>query len=329
MENPTLEKLICDESFLNYCFQANREDTVYWQQWIIQNPQYRPLVEEAGELIRLLQGSPSKTEIAQERARLQEFIRIKKAPVYSLSRYRWIGYSAACLLLVAMSLFFYKQQLSPAKSTQSALVRQEVPTGKYMNLLLGDSTSVKLGPTSVLHYPTQFNSNERRVRLNGEAYFEVAHNPDKPFVIETGDLQIKVLGTSFNVHAFENDELSTVALFTGQVEVTKGLLSQRIKPGQSIVYDKAKASLTIEPFDRVKERESMAGILHFERASYAEVARQLSRKYGITYPYPAAISLMYSGTIAHEPLEHVLEKLSLTTPYHFTVKSNTLIVRKK
>ncbi len=73
----------------------------------------------------------------------------------------------------------------------------------------------------------------------------------------------------------------------------------------------------------------MDGILHFEQASYVEIAKQLNRKYGLAYQERADIQLVYSGTIVHEPLEQVLEKLTLTTPYRFSVKSNKLIVRKK
>lgn len=330
MEQPTLEKLICDESFINYCLQARLEDMEYWKQWVEANPQHRQLVKDAKGLLSLLQAGPGQTEIAEERARLQAFIHKNDTPVHRLRNYRWIGYTAASLLFVSMGFLFLKQQLPLAENaTQTEFVSQLVPTGKYMNVLLSDSTKVKLGPTSTLRYPKNFNGDKRVVSLNGEGYFEVAHNARKPFIIQTGELEIKVLGTSFNVHAFENDKLSKIALFTGKVEVSNGTKRLQLIPGQAIVYHKNKAIFSVESFEAAKEKEIMAGVLHFEKATYQEIARQLNRKYGIIVPDRPDIELMYSGTIGHEPLEMVLEKLSLTTGYRFSIESNTLIVRKK
>ena len=330
MEQPTLEKLICDESFINYCLQARLEDMEYWKQWVEANPQHRQLVKDAKGLVSLLQAGPGQTEIAEERARLQAFIHKNETPVHRLRNYRWIGYTAASLLFVSMGFLFLKQQLPLAENaTQTEFVSQLVPTGKYMNVLLSDSTKVKLGPTSTLRYPKNFNGDKRVVSLNGEGYFEVAHNARKPFIIQTGELEIKVLGTSFNVHAFENDKLSKIALFTGKVEVSNGTKRLQLIPGQAIVYHKNKAIFSVESFEAAKEKEIMAGVLHFEKATYQEIARQLNRKYGIIVPDRPDIELMYSGTIGHEPLEMVLEKLSLTTGYRFSIESNTLIVRKK
>ncbi|MNI69927.1 hypothetical protein D3C73_1257050 [compost metagenome] len=138
-----------------------------------------------------------------------------------------------------------------------------------------------------------------------------------------------MLGTSFNVHAFENDELSKIALFTGKVEVSKGAQRLQLNPGQAIIYNKNKATFVVESFDSAKEKENMAGVLHFEKATFSEIAKQLNRKYGIIVHDRPDIELMYSGTIGHEPLEMVLEKLSMTTAYRFNIESNTLIVRKK
>ncbi|RKO70190.1 DUF4974 domain-containing protein [Sphingobacterium puteale] len=330
MEQPTLEKLICDESFINYCLQARLEDMEYWKQWVDANPQHRQLVEDAKGLVELMQTGPSRAEIAEERARLQAFIHKNDTPVHRLRSYRWIGYTAASLLFVSMGFLFLKQQLPLAENAaQTEFVSQLVPTGKYMNVLLSDSTKVKLGPTSTLRYPKNFNGDKRVVSLNGEGYFEVAHNAHKPFIIQTGELEIKVLGTSFNVHAFENDKLSKIALFTGKVEVSNGTKRLQLIPGQAIVYHKNKAIFSVESFEAAKEKEIMAGVLHFEKATYQEIARQLNRKYGIIVPDRPDIELMYSGTIGHEPLEMVLEKLSLTTGYRFSIESNTLIVRKK
>ncbi|MNL22827.1 hypothetical protein D3C87_1441870 [compost metagenome] len=89
------------------------------------------------------------------------------------------------------------------------------------------------------------------------------------------------------------------------------------------------AKYTIESFDQGQERETMNGLLHFNHATYSDIGKQLARKYGISFQSNAAIDLDFSGTIEHESLDQVLDKLTLTTSYRFSLESNTLIAHKK
>lgn len=330
MVNPTIEKLICDPSFIDYCLDHESENFVYWQKWMAENPQYEHLILESKTLILQLQAMPSEEEIATERLRLSQAI--DEWHVNRLFQFRkWLPYAAACLVVLGISIFFYQQRQVPLQSPMATVefLEQKVPAGKYMNMQLMDGTKVRLGPTSTLNYPQRFTEGERKVALKGEAFFDVAHNADQPFIIQAGEFDVKVLGTSFNVHAFEEDKLAKIALFTGKVEISNESMHLVIVPGQAFVYNKALGTYTIEPFDRTKEHETMEGILHFKHAGYSEIGSQLARKYGVVFQPDATIELDFSGSIAHESLAQVLEKLTLTTSYHFSLESDTLIVRKK
>lgn len=330
MDNPTIEKLICDPSFIDYCMDPDSEYFTYWHHWIHDHPQYEQLVIESKALILQLHAMPSEEEVDRERLRLS--VAIEKMTTHRHLRLRkWLSYAAACAAIVGGSIFLFQQRqatlLTPeAKATFS---KQHVPAGKYMNIKLTDGTQVRLGPASMLDYPDKFASDERLVTLKGDAFFDVAHRNDQPFIIQTTAFQVKVLGTSFNMHAFEEDELSKIALFTGKVEILRDDMHLVIVPGQVFIYNNALGTYTVEPFDRIQERESMQGILHFRHATYSEIGKQLSRKYGIVFQPNEDIQLDFSGSIAHESLEQVLEKLTLTTSYRFYIESNTLIVRNK
>ena len=102
-----------------------------------------------------------------------------------------------------------------------------------------------------------------------------------------------------------------------------------ILPGQAFVYDKVLDKYTVESFDQGQERETMNGVLHFNHATYSDIGQQLARKYGISFQADADVDLDFSGTIAHENLDQVLDKLTLTTSYRFFLESNTLIAHKK
>ncbi|MNX96225.1 fec operon regulator FecR [compost metagenome] len=330
MDNPTLEKLICDPSFLDYCLNHESDNFTYWENWIQENPQYGSLVVESKTLVLQLQAMPSEEEVATERQRLYQAI--DEVKVYRQFLFgKWFPYAAACLLVVGMCIFLFRQRPAILQNPIPivALLKQQVSAGKYMNVQLTDGTKVRLGPTSSLDYPQQFAASERKVTLKGEAFFDVAHRTEQPFIIHTGEFHVKVLGTSFNIHAFEEDKVAKIALFTGKVEIFNDSIRLVILPGQAFVYDKVLAKYTIESFDQGQERETMNGLLHFNHATYSDIGKQLARKYGISFQSNAAIDLDFSGTIEHESLDQVLDKLTLTTSYRFSLESNTLIAHKK
>lgn len=330
MDNPTLEKLICDPSFVEYCLDRESENVTYWKTWIEENPQYEDLAIASKALVLQLQAMPSEDEVAMARRRLYQAIDEVKVNRKILFR-KWFPYAAACVLLLGLSIFLFQQSpdMLQSPSPKVAVVKQYVPAGKYMNVQLTDGTKVRLGPTSTLDYPQQFAASERKVRLKGEAFFDVAHRKDQPFTIETGEFQVKVLGTSFNIHAFEEDKVAKIALFTGKVEIFNNSMRLIILPGQAFVYDKVLDKYTVESFDQGQERETMNGVLHFNHATYSDIGQQLARKYGISFQADADVDLDFSGTIAHENLDQVLDKLTLTTSYRFFLESNTLIAHKK
>ena len=134
---------------------------------------------------------------------------------------QWVFWSmaVAIALLVAVNLALVLN--APVAGTDKAIILTS-QQGKFVKYTLPDSTVVTMNHNSSLEFPLAFNGDERRVKLNGEGYFDVARDEEKPFIVETGkEIQIKVLGTEFNLQSFSSDDIVQVSLISGSVEISR------------------------------------------------------------------------------------------------------------
>ncbi|MGJ1434226.1 FecR family protein [Sphingobacterium spiritivorum] len=327
IEEYTLEDLIADPTFVNYCLHQNPTDVAYWTTIIQANPHKSQLIQNAKEQIMLLSHQLSDHELAEERTRTFDHLFEHEVQISKLKKstlpIRWLA--AACLLIIGSATYFFKKNQQNNVSTSTAMVTQVVPAQKFMTITLSDGTTVRLAPASTFIYPQEFTGNTRVVELNGDAYFEVSHNPEKPFTVHTADLDVQVLGTSFNVNAFKEDPYTKVALFEGKVQVSTNTGRQDLRPGQLFTYNKKENKNAVNKFDPVAERDQMKGLITFDHASYDELRLKLSRKYGIVTKADPSVKLQFTGTIFNESLADVLDKLSFTTAYHFHLQSDSLL----
>jgi len=201
------------------------------------------------------------------------------------------------------------------------------PTGGQYNIVLADGTKVYLNAVSSIKYPTQFNGDQRIVELDGEAYFEVAKNKNKPFIVKSGDQDIEVLGTHFNVHAYDNESVVKTTLLEGSVAVNYKNQKAILKPGQqSNVSDKFN-KITIKQVDTEAAIAWKNGRFKFDNADLKTVMRQLERWYGIKVEYRGDVSdvRFNGGTFMNKNLSEVLKVLELSN-IKFKVEGKTIIV---
>lgn len=165
-----------------------------------------------------------------------------------------------------------------AKIYNSKLI---TPRGGQYQIVLSDGTHVWLNASSSITFPSQFIGNERRVSVKGEAYFEVAKNPDKPFYVTTTRSEIRVLGTHFSVMDYENEYKSKTTLLEGSVKITSGSESKILKPNDQAVIDNNKKLTKIHLDDASKEVAWKDGYFEFKNDSLATVMRQLERWYDV------------------------------------------------
>lgn len=183
--------------------------------------------------------------------------------------------------------------------------------GKKMNITLADGTEVRLNSGSTLKFPDRFQGNTREVELSGEAFFNVARNSDKPFIIKSGEVETMVLGTSFNVNTYPESKQVAVTVATGKVKVTSRENEIFLLPNEQGVFDKKSKSISKEKIDIAAFLHWKDGIIHFEDAELSQVLRTLERWYGVTFEVDNANigDCHITATYNNERLDAILESI--------------------
>ena len=205
--------------------------------------------------------------------------------------------------------------------------RMVVPRGGEYRIVLADGSEVWINSRSELEFPSRFTGSERRVRLKGEAYFEVAKNATKPFIVEVQDKEVRVLGTSFNVSDYADKFVTT--LVTGKVQVRTDHRDYVLDPSMQIRVEGDKVLV-----DKVDVKEFTAwkdGLFVFKKRRLQEVMDVLSRWYDVDVFYQNSDlqDLHFTGTIQrYSEITDVLKFLEKTDMVKFNLKGKTLIVFK-
>jgi len=204
----------------------------------------------------------------------------------------------------------------------------QTPRGGQYQVILPDGTKVWLNAASSLTYPTAFKGADREVRLNGEAYFEVAARKDKPFKVTVGKMHVDVLGTHFNIMAYEDENVIRTTLLEGAVRVTSGGASRLLKPGQEGRIERS--SDAISQLD-VNADEAVAwknGVFQFGGASIETVMREIVRWYDVDVEYQGRTNEHFRGTISRDVnASEVFKMLELTGAVHFAIDKKKIIVK--
>lgn len=220
------------------------------------------------------------TELAWQkvRSRIQQQPKVvpmrKKSLIYTIST----AAAAAVILFTMVTFYLINGQNGPATVK---MVSISTKAGERRQIALADGSKVWLNAETSIKYPETFDGENREVYLDGEAYFEVAHNPSKPFTVHTGDLDTRVLGTSFNVMAYPESEDIEVALDEGKVRVNDNSDTLFLEPGFEATYEKTNRSIKKGAIAG-KHNEWRNDIIHFENISLAEAVKTLERWYAIT-----------------------------------------------
>jgi hypothetical protein len=203
------------------------------------------------------------------------------------------------------------------------------PNGKQYQLVLADGTRVWLNAASSITYPTGFKSAERRVEISGEAYFEVAHNPSRPFIVSVNGMEVKVLGTHFNINAYSDEGPMRTTLLEGKVAVRNGGEEVVLKEGQqSAVLLGSNQKISVSNVETDKIIAWTEGLFHFDHATLEVILRELSRWYDIEVVYKGKIPKKeYFGLLSRKSrLSSVLKALNVTN-VSFTIDGKKLVVQ--
>ncbi len=257
--------------------------------------------------------------------------RMPKNKVLSLSAITtWGTRVAAVLLLPVLAFLFYTMpegRLKYSEYSELAVDSIEIvsPIGSKTIVTLSDGTQVHLNHGSKLKYPQRFNGEVREVILSGEGYFDVAHNPEIPFVVKTRKLNIVAVGTEFDVLAYPDEDVIETTLVEGKVIVEKSEINNGIKsistmvPNQHLSYN-VKTGQVTNSKGKIEEYVSWKdGKLVFENESIVQIATKLSRWYNVDFEFKDDIirEYTYTAMFNEETLSQILEYMEIATPINF------------
>ena len=233
---------------------------------------------------------------------------------------KWMRVAALFLLplLTAAGMYFY---MTRDKTTQAPLIIS-VERGQKANITLPDGSKAWLNSQSKLTYTADFNVKTRELQLDGEAYFEVAHNAKKPFIVRSKDMAVEALGTCFGVKAYNEDHLISSILMRGKVRVTTPDGETILMPNDRVMYDKITHKKTQS---KVTNATDFTGWIHnelrFENESLGEIATTIQRIYNVKIIFNSELlkNLRYTGTVNNNSLESVLNIITLTSPVSFQI----------
>jgi transmembrane sensor len=202
------------------------------------------------------------------------------------------------------------------------------PRGGQYSITLSDGTKVWLNSSSSLRFPTSFTTNQREVELTGEGYFEVAKNPSKPFKVHVNEMEVQVLGTHFNIMAYQDEAMSKTTLLEGSVRINKNTATALLKPGQQIKIRRGENTGSIEEANIEEAIAWKNGMFYFNGATIEVIMRQLQRWYDIDVVYEGAVSEHFNGAISKNVgIAKVFEMLELTGAVHFRIQGKKIHVR--
>jgi transmembrane sensor len=254
----------------------------------------------------------------------QKLYPARNATKFSLRTWLQIAAMLLIPLLTVAGMYLY---MTDRNDLQPLIV--SVERGQKASVVLPDGSRVWLNSLSKLTYNNDFNKNTRNLKLDGEAYFEVAHNPQKPFIVECNDMTVEALGTSFGIEAYAEDELISSILMEGKVRVTTPNGITTLLPNERVLYNKKNNKLSKSNVRNAKEFTGwIHNTLRFENESLNEIAKNIQRQYNveIVFDTDRLKNLRFTGTVENNSLESVLNIIALTSPISFKVDSQRVIL---
>jgi len=241
----------------------------------------------------------------------------------------WITRAAAVLLIPVLTLLFYT--LSENRNIVDQYAKHAIdsleviaPMGSRTVVQLSDGSVVHLNYGSRIKYPQFFSGNTRKIVLTGEGFFEVAHNPDKPFIVKAGNLNIKAVGTTFNVMAYPDENVIETTLVNGKVILERNKLNEKLMtigamtPGQHVEYNTLNGNISSTEGNVERYTSWTVGKQIFDDTPILEVSERLSRMFNVDFVIKDELKdYTYTVSLEDESLTQILDLMTIATPVAF------------
>jgi len=299
----TVDDFVQDTHFRAWVLCQFPEQDTFWPVWLVANPEQRDVVEQARRIVLSLRVN----DIPIDHLGVQEAIDkiladrhvVRPLPVY---RRTWFQIAASILLVCGASFGLWQRFVPTSLSSRdTAFGQQAIAADEREVITLPDGSTVTLEPGSQLQVSADFEKKNREVTLIGEGFFEVTKDPARPFLVNTGKLVTRVVGTSFRIKAYDTDTSISVAVRTGKVtvfkreraEATGGVSPEEVSltPNQQVVFVRADEQLikTLVENPLIVRSSVQTNSFEFNETPIPEVLKMLTEAYGVTILYDADV----------------------------------------
>jgi ferric-dicitrate binding protein FerR (iron transport regulator) len=245
----------------------------------------------------------------------------------------WIPVSVAASVAIIFSFIFFSLYIRPKTHAKIVFLESTTPFGVKTKLILSDSTVVYLNSGSYLKYPAEFFGSTREIFLKGEAYFEVKKNPERPFIVQTQKVSIKVFGTHFNVKAFPEEDLFETTLIEGSVGLRINSGSEediiRLKPNEKAQFSEKTKKIVLQKAEGELEASWKDNKFYFDNSSLRAIVNNLERSYNV----PIIICTkeleneVFSGFFdKSRSLYQTLDIMKLHKNYTYKIANDTVLI---
>lgn len=333
------EDFAADESFIRYFQQSYEHDVAFWQNWIRCNPDKLAEIISAEAILARLLGHLPQHEFEAEQAKMLAFLAqqpavetpdqqtISPAPSHRLRTFVAAAVMAGILVIAGIWLFTARTHSKPQQLNWTSF--SSAPTQRT-TIELPDGSVIQLNAGTNIQYALTAEKDSLIVKLDGEAFFTIARNEKRVFLVQGGDMIVKVLGTTFNMSYYPESGKSRVALVEGKLKVAvtnpEGVI---LVPNESVTYNVARATLEKSSFDKSVELGWRDNKLYFNHADFPEIALQLKRLYNITCINRSKVmNMQYTGHFDNVGYKQVIASICFANDLQYRIVNDTVFIQQ-
>ena len=324
--------LAVDDSFIEWV-NSDGASSKFWNDWVQTNPHKAKEVDSARFIVLALGQKERHTTTSQVNetwTQITDSIHNQELAEQKTPRFRYLYYLTAAVFFLGLISSTVYLLINTDIEGNVELVEKHTNYGQRLTTVLPDGSKVTLNAGSRISYYENYGKSQRLVNLSGEAYFDIRHNPQVPFITKVGSLETKVLGTTFNIKAYNTDQVE-IALESGSVEVVDLSKEEQVflEPGQILRID----SVEFQEIQKYNHREIFGwknNYLCFTRSSFTDAIENLERWYGVDFVVKDDVKLddswKFHGKFHDKSLAYVLHTLSYPNLFKYEIKDKQVTI---
>lgn len=307
--------------------RLSKEETDAFYEWVNGDEEHKKLFFEVKAIYEATLSNDRHINIEKSWLRL-----LKKKQQTSRNYSLWkkvASYAAIAIIAISLTSIFFIFAQDKTEVVASRYIGGDGLEADFV--VLPDGTRVSLGSKTTFHYDPDYGQSRRNVYLEGEAYFEVSPQKNKPFVVHINGMTVEALGTAFNVMAYPGDSLFTTTLLEGSVRLIAEQLSQPVilKPDQQFVYNRNQSKASVQQVDAKDYIAWTTGYYHFSEQTLEAILHRLSYVYGITFDvqFEKLNQTTFTGTFYRgQSARDLMEIINLSVPIKYKIEDHYVTI---